>query len=510
MIKRTSQHPQGDLTFALAALAVFLIFAAMGMALGGLLILSQQDTSPAASLTGAAYVPDVSTGKTTPKPGPSATFTSAPVSAKSAATATTKPPTSAPSTPRSTASTQASPTANPGGTRANPTATAPAGTAKSPPPTSTQKPPVQINAQMASPDFGAQAFLWWRPEVADRDLTIMKEFGFSWVRQTFAWEDIEGKGKGQFDWANADRVIQQVNDHGLKLLARLGTDPENGMTKRWAGPPPGNAKNFADFAGAMAKRYCGKVQAYQVWNEPNLTREWGGRAPNPTEYANFLRGAYTAIKAACPSVVVVTAGMAPTERNEPTISYPDAAFYEGMYKAMKGNSNGYFDVLGAHAAGFAAPPELDPAEAAAQKKYGGYRFFSFRHLEDIRAIMVRYGDANKRIAILEFGWTFDRVNPDYKWHGADAGIDDYAQGCFIVRAYDWAKKNWQPWIGLMSVLTMPNLDWIENGKDPQKEEQYWWAIMEPSRLNELHLRPAIVMIKTYVQTGVIEDRCKTR
>ncbi|MEI2750213.1 MAG: hypothetical protein V9E88_15820 [Ferruginibacter sp.] len=60
-----------------------------------------------------------------------------------------------------------------------------------------------------------------------------------------------------------------------------------------------------------------------------------------------------------------------------------------MYQAMGGSSNGYFDMLGVHGAGFAAPPELDPAEAAANKpKYGGYRFFAFRHVEDIRAIMV--------------------------------------------------------------------------------------------------------------------------
>src|SRR5690606_35943260 len=28
-----------------------------------------------------------------------------------------------------------------------------------------------LPATMSSPDFGAQAFLWWQPEIADRDLT---------------------------------------------------------------------------------------------------------------------------------------------------------------------------------------------------------------------------------------------------------------------------------------------------------------------------------------------------
>ena len=503
MASHTPKHPPGDLTFALAALAVFLIFAAVGMALGGLFLLTQESSpSPSAltpsGLTRSAYIPEVNAGYSiTPPSSPGVT---------------TNPAQSSQPTPTLTRASAVQPTDPSPSSRvtASPTVV-PTPQGSTPVPTATPKKVVAqatTEALMSSPDFGAQAFLWWRPEVADRDLGLMRRFGFRWVRQTFAWEDIEGSGKGQFDWTNADRVVQQVNEHGLKLLARLSTDPEHGMHARWPGPPPSNAKDFAEFAAAVAKRYCGKVHAYQVWNEPNLTREWGGRPPNPAEYAAFLRTAYRAIKNACPSAVVISAGMAPTERNEPTISYPDAAFYEGMYKAMKGNSDGYFDMLGAHAAGFAAPPELDPAEAAAQKRYGGYRFFSFRHLEDIRAIMVRYGDADKRIVVLEFGWTFDRVNPDYKWHGADAGIDEYVQGCYIVRAYDWARKNWQPWIGLMSVLTMPNLDWIEDGKNPQQEEQYWWAIMEPSRLDELHLRPAIVMIGNYVQKGVIEERCR--
>lgn len=388
------------------------------------------------------------------------------------------------------------------------TATSPPPTPESQPPTPTSTPeppptPIPAAPEVASPDFGVQVFLWWRPEVADRDLGLVKDHGFRWVRQTFAWEDIEGAGKGQFDWSTPDRIVQQVNDHGLYLLTRLSSDPEQSL---WAGSPPGNGQNFADFARSVAGRYCGRIQAYQIWNEPNLMREWGGRSPNPAEYAAFLGQAYSAIKQACPSAIVISAGMAPTGYTD--VAYDDIAFYEGMYQAMGGSSGGYFDMLGAHGAGFAAPPELDPAQAAAnQVPYGGYRFFSFRHVEDIRAVMERFGDGGKRIAILEFGWTYDPVNPAYKWHGADAGIDDFVQGCYIVRAYKWAREHWQPWIGIMSALTMPNLSWIEDGKDPRQEEQYWWAIMEPSRLDELNWRPAIVMVKDYVNEGFINDRC---
>ncbi len=356
-----------------------------------------------------------------------------------------------------------------------------------------------LPATMRSPDFGAQAFLWWRPEIADRDMTLMREAGFDWVKQTFAWETIEGAGKGQYDWSIADRVVQHAAEHDLKLLARLSSDPE--LTKFWAGKPPGNIDNFADFAYAVASRYnctpqaVGCIQAYQVWNEPNLGREWGGNRPNPPQYTDMLRKTYAAIKRGNPNAIVINAGMAPTGDNN-DIAMPDDIFYEGMYQAMGGSSNGYFDMLGVHGAGFAAPPELDPAEAAANQKYGGYRFFAFRHVEDIRRIMEKYGDAGKKIVLLEFGWTYDKVNPSYKWHGADAGIDEFVQSDYLVRAYQYAAANWQPWIGLMNLLTMPNLDWMEDG-NPEDEEQYWWAIMDPSKIDELRLRPAIVELCGY-------------
>ncbi len=363
-------------------------------------------------------------------------------------------------------------------------------------------------ATMNSPDFGGQAFLWWRPELADHDLGLMSDAGFNWVKQTFAWETIEGAGRGVFDWTVADRVVQQANKRGLKLLARLSIDPDK--TNFWAGPPPGNSTAFAEYAGALAARYncqpgaVGCIQAFQIWNEPNLAREWGNRRPNPAEYAAFLREAYTAIKAGNPNAIVINAGMAPTGDNS-DLAMPDDIFYDQMYQAMGGSSNGYFDMLGVHGAGFAAPPELDPADAASNPQYGGYRFFAFRHVEDIRRIMEKYGDTNKKIVLLEFGWTYDPVNAAYKWHGADAGIDMFVQADYLKRAYQYAAANW-PWMGLMSLLTMPNADWLNDG-NPQDEEQYWWAIMDPSPSPNTLWRPAIIELCIYFN-GVKGLECK--
>ncbi len=140
-----------------------------------------------------------------------------------------------------------------------------------------------LPASMDSPAYGAQAFLWWRPEVTDRDLMLMKEAGFDWVKQSFAWETIEGAGKDVYDWTIADRVVTAVNKDGLKLLARLSSDPD--LANFWAGHAPGNADNFADFARAVAQRYnctpqaTGCIQAFQIWNEPESGPRMGQQSP---------------------------------------------------------------------------------------------------------------------------------------------------------------------------------------------------------------------------------------
>ena len=73
--------------------------------------------------------------------------------------------------------------------------------------------PIQSHyTPMLSPDYGMQVFLFWRQETADRDLQLVKAAGFRWVKQEFAWREIEGAGRGIFDWTNTDRVMDQIDE----------------------------------------------------------------------------------------------------------------------------------------------------------------------------------------------------------------------------------------------------------------------------------------------------------
>ena len=230
----------------------------------------------------------------------------------------------------------------------------------------------------------------------------------------------------------------------------------------------------------IAERYKGRVGAYQVWNEPNLSREWGGNPPDPAQYTEMLRQCYLAIKAVDSSALVISAGLAPTG-NGPPDAMPHVEFLQGMYAA---GAASYFDLLGVNAPGFKAAPETSPSDVAANPVLGGQRFFAFRGVEDMRAIMVQHGDSDKQVAILEFGWTSDTIHKDYAWFA----VDETTKADYLVRAYQYAKLHWQPWIGPMIALSLPQYDWTADN------EQYWWSIIDPAYPRTV-TRPAYVALK---------------
>jgi hypothetical protein len=124
----------------------------------------------------------------------------------------------------------------------------------------------------------------------------------------------------------------------------------------------------------------------------------------------------------------------------------------------------YVDVVGMHAPGFSAP-ETDPADGV-----GGHRFFTFRHVEDLRRLMIANGDAAKQVALLEVGWTTDTQNPAYAWFA----VSEAEQARSLVAAYAYAAENWRPWVGLMSAIYIADPVWTE------ANEEWWWAITTPS------------------------------
>ncbi len=322
-----------------------------------------------------------------------------------------------------------------------------------------------VNPPFTSLTYGIQAFLWWDYHIGSLYLDWTRLMVFSHVKQIFAWSDLEPQ-RGLWDFARADQIVDEVQAKGLKLVARLSDAPD------WSHPgntgqkdvdfhdsPPDDIADMSAFCGTLAARYKGRIAAYQIWNEPNLTREWGNRPPDAAGYVGLLKACSEAIRAADPDAILISAGLSPTGTYSPQAT-PDDIYLQQLYAA---HFQQYVDVVGMHAPGYSAP-ELGPDEAEQQ---GRGRWATFRRIEDLRRIMVKNGDSARQVAILELGWTTDPgTNPDYAWFA----VTPEQQARNMVAAYQYAAEHWRPWVGLMSSIYLPDPSWT-----PDREE-YWWSI----------------------------------
>jgi hypothetical protein len=342
--------------------------------------------------------------------------------------------------------------------------------------------------RISGPQYGIQTFLWWYVDnkTGARDADLVQGLGFGWLKEEFAWSAISGS-PGGYDWFRTDGVVALAQQRKLKLLVRLDQAPfwslaDVGDAGKYTDVPPRDPALMGVFCGALAARYAGRIAAYEIWNEPNLAREWGGKPPDPAAYVALLKACYTAIKAADPQAIVISAGLAPTITDDPAVSMPDALFFQGLYAA---GGAAYFDMLGVHAPGYGNWPERSPADCQADAFWQS-SVWCFRHVEDIRALMVAAGDGDKQIAVTEMGWTTDTIHNDYKWYH----VSEATQADYLVRAFQYARANWQPWIGLMSMVYIANPKWT------QADEQYWWAITRPTRPGDpADLLPAYAALK---------------
>ncbi len=272
-----------------------------------------------------------------------------------------------------------------------------------------------------------------------RTLRMVREMGTPWIVEFFPWPYIEPQ-QGEFTWHHADMVIEHAENQGLTVIARLGWTPA------WARPDSSNREverpttlthidadsygQFADFVARFVARYRGRVDHVIIWNEPNLSFEWGYRPVDPAGYVDLLREVYPRARAANADVVVMAGALAPTLEPEGSAAgMSDLIYLERMYEA---GASRYFDALAVHAYGLTSPPEEPPSSDA----------INFRRTELLRDIMINYEDDHKLIYVTEAGW-----NDHPRWSGS---VSPAQRIEFTIGAYEWAYHHW-PWCETVAI-----------------------------------------------------------
>jgi len=277
----------------------------------------------------------------------------------------------------------------------------------------------------------SSAHLTWLSQAdLDRQTTLMQQAGIQWVRLDFAWFDME-LSPNVHTFSEYDRIVTTAAAHGLKVIAlvtQYGIPPFYRQDSTNWMSPPANPQDYKRFTQALATHFRGKIQLYELGNEPDLDWAWPPAA-NVASYSALLKAGYQGIKAGDPTAKVISAGLS-NVNPEP--------FLQGMYD---NGVKGYFDYFGFHP--YSWPRSPDDTVNATQ----------FGRLATIRQIMLSNGD-NKQIMATEVGW------PTFS-----GGVDEQTQATYINRIYQKIEYEDYKYVPVACIY-----DFVDDGTDTTNAE----------------------------------------
>jgi hypothetical protein len=264
---------------------------------------------------------------------------------------------------------------------------------------------------------------------------------------------------GHSTWDKYDEIVDLAAEYGLDVLARLDTSPAwarpgNG----WMATPPADVADYGDYVAAVVGRYAGRVRYFQLWNEPNLSTEWGEQPVDAAAFTALLAEGYRRAKAANPAAIVVGPALAPTTEESPW-AQSDLTFLDAMYAA---GARDAFDVMAVQAYGLRDGPDDRRLDA-------GRVNFSRPLL--IRERMVRQGDAHKPVWAVELGW--NALPRDFPGEAVYGRVSEAQQARYTVRGLQRIREEW-PWLQRSFVWYLKRAD-----ASRRDEAWYYFRVLEP-------------------------------
>ncbi|MGJ3240203.1 MAG: hypothetical protein ACFE0Q_15960 [Anaerolineae bacterium] len=165
-----------------------------------------------------------------------------------------------------------------------------------------------------------------------RAISAMQSAGMTWLK-------IQVRYTQGSDPGGAIAAVQAGQQAGFRVL--IGTV---GNPNELAAGGDAYINNYANWLAAIA---AGGADGIEVWNEPNIDREWPRDQISGAGYVNMLRQAYNAIKRANGSTIVISGAPAPSGAEA---AFPGQVVNDDNWLRQVVNAGGlqYLDCVGVH------------------------------------------------------------------------------------------------------------------------------------------------------------------
>ncbi|MCS6835005.1 MAG: cellulase family glycosylhydrolase [Anaerolineae bacterium] len=282
---------------------------------------------------------------------------------------------------------------------------------------------VQVYYNMSLDDFGQVVFL-------------VNQMRFGWIKFQVNWAFWQPGGPEEVNerFLTFEQSIQLAKNRGLRVILSVAKAPSWARSIQEEDGPPDDPQALANFMRLLIQRVKPEnIDAIEIWNEPNLAREWRGTLPfNGAGYMQLFRPSYDVIRQEAPQTLILTAGLAPT--GDSPVSVNDRDFLQQMFD--NGLSNYEFVGVGIHPYGWANPPDALCCDMSGARGWDDDpHFFFLNNLNDYREILVRNGYADRQLWVTEFGWPswqgFPNDPPEL-WLG-ELSLEQQAQ--YVLRAF---------------------------------------------------------------------------
>ncbi|MFX1738208.1 cellulase family glycosylhydrolase [Paraburkholderia sp. A1RI_3L] len=298
-------------------------------------------------------------------------------------------------------------------------------------------------------------------------LPLVKQAGFSWIRDELYWQEIE-KTPGRFTFpARYDDYVARASQLGLSVLGVLdygnaGVYPDlfNGST--FPMTPQARAL-FVRYVDAVVRHYGKTITHWEIWNEPDFNRIGYDR------YLALLKDAYHKIKQINPNATVISCGGGGSGGG-PGADCMVALMKRGGLNDQDGFSVHPYMTPNTPEKGYAAQGAPIPSVSIPS---------TWPYLKRFATDNIKADGRPLQVWITELGWP---VNPKVP------GQDETSQAANVTRSYLLSRR-------YDSVRVLFWYDFIDDGTDPNNFEHNFGLLH-----HDLSPKPAFVATSVLATT----------